>query len=215
METPGTGTSATSHAHESQHPSSRGQRARWRRLAWWVLLLATAALAAITVVAFRTTSDDDVDRIDPSAQAPFGLQGRDVTGKQVPDVSFERFDGGTGSFTDYAGRPLVVNFFASWCTPCADEMPAFERVYEQLGARVAFLGLNVTEQPDSARALIARTGVTYDTARDPAGDLLRAFGGVNMPTTAFVRADGTIAKVHVGKLDEAQLQRIIDEELLP
>lgn len=206
--------STTDHGRAAGDPPSDTRRARRARLLWWSLALATVVLAIATVVAFTAPGDDGVPRIDPNAPAPPGLKGRDVTGQRVPNVSFERFDGGTGSFEDYAGTPLVVNFFASWCTPCVDEMPAFEQVHTQLRGKVAFLGLNVTEQPDSARALIARTGVTYDTARDPAGDLLRAFGGVNMPTTAFVRADGTIAEVHAGKLDETQLRRIIDEELL-
>ncbi len=181
---------------------------------WWALALATVLLAIATVAAFTAPGDGGVTRLDPNAPAPTGLAGREVTGQRVPDESFERFDGGTGSFTDYEGAPLVVNFFASWCTPCVDEMPEFERVHASLGDRVAFLGLNVTEQPASARALIARTGITYDTGRDPTGDLLRAFGGVAMPTTVFVRADGTVARVHAGKLDATELRRIIDEELL-
>jgi cytochrome c biogenesis protein CcmG, thiol:disulfide interchange protein DsbE len=180
----------------------------------WAMALATVVLAIATIVAFAADDDEtSVTKLDQDATPPPGLQPEDVAGQPVPAVEFERFDGSTGSFSDYEGRPLVVNFFASWCTPCVDEMPDFEQVFQQNDGRVAFLGLNVTEQPESARELIERTGITYDTARDPQGLLLRAFGGVNMPTTAFVSADGTIVKVHAGKLDQPELERIIADEL--
>ena len=57
-------------------------------------------------------------------------------------AEFERFDGTKGTFADYRGTPLVVNFFASWCTPCVREMPDLQQVHSELGSKVAFLGIN-------------------------------------------------------------------------
>ncbi len=132
-------------------------------------------------------------------------------GGSVAALTFTRFDGSTGSFADYAGKVAVVNFWASWCVPCIKEMPDFEAVHAEFGGSVAFLGLNVQDQLPDARDLAARTGVTYDLARDPRGDLLRAFGGVAMPTTAFLRADGTVASVTSRTFDRAALRERIAE----
>ncbi len=180
----------------------------------WAMALATVVLAIATIVAFTAGDgdDDQADKLDPTATQP-PMQGEDVTGQQVPDIDFERFDGTVGAFSDYEGRPLVINFFASWCVPCVAEMPDFEQVHQANGDQVAFLGLNVTEQPESAQALIERTGITYDTGRDPKGELLAAFGGANMPTTVFVDANGTIVAVHTGKIDRAELEQILATEL--
>src|SRR3546814_12304918 len=75
-----------------------------------------------------------------------------------------------------AGRPLLVNFFASTCVPCVTEMPAFEEVYQAVGEEVAFLGLAVADRTDAARDLVERTGVTYPTALDQQGEVIDALG---------------------------------------
>jgi thiol-disulfide isomerase/thioredoxin len=183
----------------------------------WASGLAVVVLAIATVVAFMAGSgDDSVQQIDPDN--PSQLQGRDVTGESATDISFDQFNGGfrsgRGDFGDYAGGPVVVNFFASWCLPCVTEMPEFEQAHQQLGDRVAFVGMNETEQPDSARRIIQQTGITYDVGRDPDGDVLRAFGGVVMPTTVFIDESGTIVKVHSGKLTQAEIEQIIRDDLL-
>lgn len=129
----------------------------------------------------------------------------DAPAESIAGITFDRFDGRPGSFGDYAGSPLVVNFFASWCVPCITEMPDFEAVHQRFGDRVRFLGLNVQDQLADGKEIAIRTGVTYDLGRDPRGEILRAFGGKVMPTTAFVAADGTVVEVSSKKLTEATL----------
>jgi thiol-disulfide isomerase/thioredoxin len=127
------------------------------------------------------------------------------------DISFTRFDGTDGTLAEYEGKPLVVNFFASWCVPCVKEMPDFEAVHRQLGDRVAFVGANVSDQLADGKALAAKTGVTYDLVRDPRQELLLAFGGVAMPTTAFIDATGKIVKVESKSFTADELRQQVEE----
>jgi thiol-disulfide isomerase/thioredoxin len=183
----------------------------------WASGLAVVVLAIATVVAFTAGNrDDGAQQIDPDN--PSQLQGRDVTGESVPDETFDRFDGGEltggkGSLTDYAGQAMVVNFFASWCTPCIEEMPEFERVHQEGPSDVAFVGINTGEQAESGSRIIDQTGVTYDILRDQSGTLTQQFDILNMPATLFVDESGTIVKVHTGRLSQTELEQIIRDDL--
>jgi thiol-disulfide isomerase/thioredoxin len=128
----------------------------------------------------------------------------------VLDTTFEHFDGRVVRLGDWAGTPMVVNFWASWCPPCVAEMSAaFEPVHRQLGDDVAFIGLNLQDEPDSAARTVEQTGVTYELGRDPVGELFAAFGGIGMPTTVFVDASGQVVDTHTGALTRDQLEERI------
>jgi thiol-disulfide isomerase/thioredoxin len=133
----------------------------------------------------------------------------------VAGLTFEPLDGGSEqALSSYEGTPLVVNFFAAWCAPCVTEMPAFEEVHQHFGDEVAFLGLSVNETVEEASAIVEQTGVTWDLGRDPRAEVLRALGGISMPTTVLIRADGTVADVHSGRLAADALTTMIEDQLL-
>lgn len=180
-----------------------GGRAKARRRGWrtGAVVLAAVALVAAVVV---STRDEGTIASDGAASPAEGK----------PEVGFERFDGSRASLADYRGRPVVVNFWASWCPPCVSEMPTFEQVHQRYRDRVAFLGLNLQDDPADAARLAERTGVTYDLARDPRGDGFRAFGGVGMPTTVFVSADGEVLATRTGDLSR-ELDGLVRRLLLP
>jgi len=121
--------------------------------------------------------------------------------------------GGTIDYASYSDRPLVINFFASWCPNCVAEMPAFERVHDDADGRVAFLGISQSDAPGASIDLAEQTGITYDTGIDQHGAFFNALGATGMPTTIFVLPGGRIARVWTGALDEASLTQLIDEYL--
>jgi thiol-disulfide isomerase/thioredoxin len=175
----------------------------------WALGLAVVVMAVMAWVALDSPDVTVPDQLDASVAQPGG-GGSSGTGQPVPDLTLVGLDGGTVVLSSYRGRPLVVNFWASWCPPCLREMPDFEQVYQQRNGNVAFVGINVRENAATASELATRTGVTYDLALDTAGEASREFAVVNMPTTVFINADGVITSVHAGALTADELNERID-----
>ena len=126
---------------------------------------------------------------------------------------YQTLDGATASLGDLRGKPVVVNFFASWCPPCRVEMPDFEQVHAKLGDRVHFIGLNLQEGVDSAKAVVRDTKVTYAIGLDRDGSIYRGYNGFTMPTTVFLDAKGAVVKVHGGSLDTVALTNLIGDKL--
>ncbi len=164
------------------------------------VVLAGAALAAValTVVGMRTLPDSSTVVAGSARAAP------DFA---VPDL--ERPER-TIRLSDFAGRPLVINFWASWCVPCRREMPAFARVGDDLAGRVAFLGVNHQDTHDAAAEFAAKSGVHYRSGFDPDGGIARDFGVRGLPSTVFVSAAGRVVGTHTGELSESRLRKEIN-----
>jgi thiol-disulfide isomerase/thioredoxin len=131
----------------------------------------------------------------------------------VTDIVLTDFSGSRFTLADYEGKPLVVNFWASWCPTCTAEMPAFERVYQGFDGRVEFIGINNNDQRSAAEELARSVGVTYRLAEDPEGEAFTAFGGTGMPTTILIDAEGRVAETVAGGLTEEQLRSLIAQHL--
>ena len=149
---------------------------------------------------------------DTGAVADVAFAGDLRVGGTLEEMRLPRLRG--DGVVDYAGRadrPLVINFFASWCPTCVGEMPEFERVHRLLGDEVTFLGVSQSDSKDAAIQLASDTGITYETAFDERGELFRAFGALGMPTTVFVRPGGEIVEVWAGGLDARTLRELVAE----
>jgi peroxiredoxin len=116
-------------------------------------------------------------------------------------------------YTSFRSKPLVLNFFASWCPNCAGEMPGFQQVHQQLGSKVAFLGVSQSDSRGGSIHLAEQTGVKYPLAYDQNGTFYNATGSTGMPTTLFIRPGGQIAYIQVGALDPTSLRQEIAQYL--
>lgn len=173
---------------------------------------AAAAWSAATDHDYRP--DATIELTDDQADST-PLVAEDLDGKSAPTTAYELLGrSGLASLRDHRGTPVVVNFFSATCVPCVTEMPAFERVHRAVGDRVDFVGLAVRDGAKEAQGIVARTGVTYETGRDPAGTIASQFGVINMPSTFLVSAEGRIVASHPGALGAKELRRMIDRELL-
>lgn len=153
------------------------------------------------------TAENTGDR--PASQESEGLA--EAAG-DLPTGEFEMADGTTVMFADLLdGRPLVVNYFASWCPPCRAEMPDFAAVHADVGDRVAFVGVALQDARDDAAELVEITGVRYPWGLDPTGEMLATLGGFAMPTTFYVSAEGEVMGQDNGAIDEAALRDRLDD----
>jgi thiol-disulfide isomerase/thioredoxin len=127
----------------------------------------------------------------------------------------ELLDGGPRAFkkrlAELRGHPVVVNKWASWCGPCRAEFPHFSRLSVALGKRVAFLGVDSTDNYEDAARFLAKNPVTYPSYKDGDNTIAQVFNGsVAFPTTAFYTAAGKLSFVHQGQYQsEADLRRDI------
>ncbi len=114
------------------------------------------------------------------------------------------------SLSDYRGRPVVLNFWASWCVPCRREMPALAAVHRASGDRIAFVGVNHRDGRIPALALLEETGLDYPSAFDPEGSVAFDYGLYGMPTTAFIAPDGELLELRTGEISQQELAMTID-----
>lgn len=116
------------------------------------------------------------------------------------------------SFASFAGKPVMLNFFASWCGPCVSEMPVIEALSREFTDELTVIGL-AFEDAKPALDIVASTGVTYLTGLDENGVLLERFDGFGMPTTVFIDSDGSVIDIHIGELSESAFRDKLLEHL--
>ena len=136
----------------------------------------------------------------------------DQISEDVLSVSFALNEGRNTTLTELVSeknQPLVVNFWATWCAPCLEELPMFESVHNRIGHEVTFLGINVSDSPTKANEMIADAGISYQMGRDPEGNFLVGLGIVGLPATVFIDSEGTIVDVHMGQISDADLDKKI------
>jgi thiol-disulfide isomerase/thioredoxin len=101
------------------------------------------------------------------------------------------------------GYPIVMNFWGSWCGPCRDEFPIFQRVALDLGRRVAFLGVDVQDAAAPAAKFLGQVPVSYPSYTDPQKDIAAGFGLIGTPSTAFYDRRGKRTFLHQGPYENA------------
>jgi thiol-disulfide isomerase/thioredoxin len=111
------------------------------------------------------------------------------------------------------GKPLVVNFWASWCGPCAGEMPRIVDAAKRFEGRIRFLGVDVEDARDSARAFAKKYGMPFASLADETGDIRRDQKILGLPVTHFYRSDGELAFRHASEIKQEDLDAKLRELL--
>lgn len=147
-------------------------------------------------------------RSEPGTQpVPLSKQARHAPAFTVADLRGP----GTVSLAQFRGRPVVLNFWASWCAPCLREMPAFEAVHQRVKDRIAFVGINHSDARQRAVELLAETEIRYPSGFDPTGAVAASYRLFGMPTTVFISPTGRILATHTGELSRTRLEVTLNE----
>lgn len=101
---------------------------------------------------------------------------------------------------NFRGKPLVINFWASWCGPCREEMPFFEKTWDEYKNKgVVFLGINVLDEEKNAKDFLNSFGISYLNLRDSSGEVADAYSIVALPATFFIDKEGKIIRRNYGE----------------
>lgn len=180
------------------------------------VLLIGGAYLLYTQLGKSVAPDQLAEQTTQSAQTEAGNTAEQDTSATVaaPNFTVYDYDGNAVKLSDYFGKPLVVNFWASWCGPCQMEMPDFQEKYEALNGEVQFLMINMTdgsrETVDTASSFIEDKGYTFPVFYDTQSDAAISYGATSLPMTVFIDSSGNYVAHATGAIDSDTLQRGID-----
>ncbi len=158
---------------------------------WWKIAVSLVAVGGfVTLLAYGFTRDP---RAIPTP----------LTGLPAPDFSLSLFDGQVVRLSDFRGKVVFLNFWASWCPPCREEAPLLEQAWRRYRDQdVVFLGVDIQDSDQAARDFLREFGITYMNGRDPSGRIAINYGVYGIPETFFIDREGRITYKHIGALDD-------------
>lgn len=136
-----------------------------------------------------------------------------VAARPAPAFSITLLDGKLFDLGAARGKPVLVNFWASWCIPCEDEAAVLEQGSRQYRDRVTFVGVNVQDTEPNAREFLRRFGVTYPNGMDTSGAIAVDYGMSGVPESYFVDRNGQLVRKWQGPLEADRLRSYLDELL--
>jgi len=141
-----------------------------------------------------------------------GLSGITMVNRQAPDFTLTTFKGNTISLKSLKGKPVVINFWASWCPPCRFEAPLLEGIWRAYRNRgVVFLGVDLQDREKDALSYIREFNITYPNGPDLTGEISINYGVSGLPVTFFVSRKGEIVRRWVGAVEKEMLVSAIEE----
>lgn len=156
-------------------------------------------------------------RIEPgSTYLPEGLRAGAALpapsiGLAAPNFELEMLDGQRAHLADFQGKPVLLNFWATWCGPCRVEMPFFQERYDLHQDDFTILAINNAEPPALVQEYVEELGLTFLILLDPEAAVQRQYLVRGYPTSVFIDADGIIRVYHVGVISESQLNKYLQE----
>lgn len=183
-----------------------------------VLILVFAVVLTGAVVMYNALKDklsySNLTETKPDTETQESGDTEEETLTLAPDFTVIDSEGNEVKLSDMRGKPVIVNFWASWCGPCKSEMPEFDEAYEKYKDDICFMMVNLTDNSSetvaTAKSYIESQGYSFPVYYDTMLEAATAYSGYSIPATYFIDAEGNAIAYAVGAIDSATLQKGID-----
>jgi len=193
-----------------------------------LLALAFVALMILAVMGYRILSEnyapqgmvpspiaDTGNSTDNSSQDTDSANASDDTEPAMaPDFTVLDMNGNSVKLSDYFGKPIIINFWATWCGPCKSEMPAFNKLYEEYKDEIHFLFVNLTDGSrdtvESVKQFITNEGYTFPVYFDTTMEAATTYGAYSIPTTFCIDNNGIPVHSQMGAMSEDYIEQLVN-----
>lgn len=174
-----------------------------------IIVLAASVLLLAAVLGYNYLSENYVPEETENSSEPEKTP--------APDFTVYDAEGNPVNLSDFSGKPVVINFWATWCGFCVKEMPAFEKAAQEYGDEVVFMMINVTdgqsETKESAMEFIEENGYTFPVYYDTDLSATNVYGAYSLPATGFISSEGIFIGGQMGAMSEETLFSYIEKLL--
>ena len=183
-----------------------------------ILILVIVLLLVGGTFAYRTLSRLTEPTVPYAPSAQSDLTGEAQESAPAPDFTVYNADGSTVALSEKQGKPVFINFWATWCPPCRSELADINKAYETYGDRIEFMMVDLTdgykgEDQPTVEAFVAENGYTFPAYFDLDSSAAMAYGVRSIPTTVLVAADGTLLHTQMGAMSESQIEQLMQQLL--
>ena len=194
-----------------------------------LLALGFVALMIVAVIGYRflsesyapqgTVPSQITDSGNAGTDSSVQYQDADTTTDDIeptiaPDFTVLDMDGNEVNLSDYFGKPIIINFWATWCGPCKSELPAFDNMYAEYGDDIEFIMLNLTDGSrdtvDNVKQFVSDNGYSFPVYFDTTLEAANTYGAYSIPTTFLIDNEGIPVHSQMGAMSEEQLEQLIN-----
>jgi peroxiredoxin len=165
------------------------------------IAIIAAVIIAIAVIELRKTQQNVASNKDENVGISIG--------KTAPDFELSDLSGKQVKLSDFRGKNVVLNFWASWCPPCREEMPEFQRIYSENSDKLIFVGVNLQESKENAESFVKKLGIIFPILLDPNSNVKNMYNVFTQPVTYFIDSSGKIVDKKFGPLTSEEINEKI------